>query len=195
MVGAAGLEPARPCGQWILSPSRIAKFRHAPTTSARTTTLSPSSGQCPMLRRSQDSRRRGSRLEAPGGFEPPNNGFAVRCLTTWLRRRRPVEPSEYRTLAKRLPTSRTPRRHSPCCPIFRSHLQQGGQSHGGPATARGCLAGVTDPFSDSVTPAFTGGGVDVVHSSRKHWDCSVLHSGRRTRGAYCLSGARLARSA
>src|SRR4051794_3331927 len=36
MVGAAGLEPACPCGQWILSPSRIAKFRHAPTTSART---------------------------------------------------------------------------------------------------------------------------------------------------------------
>src|SRR5690606_6081751 len=27
------------------------------------------------------------RLEAPGGFEPPDRGFAVRCLTTWLRGR------------------------------------------------------------------------------------------------------------
>jgi hypothetical protein len=24
-------------------------------------------------------------MEATGGFEPPNNGFADRCLTTWLR--------------------------------------------------------------------------------------------------------------
>ena len=27
-------------------------------------------------------------LEAPGGFEPPNGGFADLCLTTWLRRLR-----------------------------------------------------------------------------------------------------------
>ena len=26
-------------------------------------------------------------MEATGGFEPPNNGFADHCLTTWLRRR------------------------------------------------------------------------------------------------------------
>ncbi len=25
-------------------------------------------------------------LEAAGGFEPPNKGFADLCLTTWLRR-------------------------------------------------------------------------------------------------------------
>ena len=25
-------------------------------------------------------------VEAPGGFEPPNGGFADLCLTTWLRR-------------------------------------------------------------------------------------------------------------
>ncbi len=28
----------------------------------------------------------GSVREAPGGFEPPNGGFADLCLTTWLRR-------------------------------------------------------------------------------------------------------------
>ena len=27
-----------------------------------------------------------ARLEAAGGFEPPNNGFADRRLTTWLSR-------------------------------------------------------------------------------------------------------------
>ena len=26
-------------------------------------------------------------VEATGGFEPPNEGFAGPCLTTWLRRR------------------------------------------------------------------------------------------------------------
>ena len=25
-------------------------------------------------------------MEATGGFEPPNEGFAGPCLTTWLRR-------------------------------------------------------------------------------------------------------------
>ena len=29
----------------------------------------------------------GAAEEAPGGFEPPNGGFADLCLTTWLRRR------------------------------------------------------------------------------------------------------------
>ena len=38
----------------------------------------------------EQSRRSGRvsfELEAPGGFEPPNGGFADLCLTTWLRRR------------------------------------------------------------------------------------------------------------
>jgi hypothetical protein len=33
------------------------------------------------------------RGEAPPGFEPGNNGFAIRCLTTWLRRPRGHYPS------------------------------------------------------------------------------------------------------
>src|SRR5215470_1280836 len=58
MVGAAGFEPARPCGQWILSPWRLSKFRHAPAASARTTpTLSPSSCQCPMIHTAVGLRR------------------------------------------------------------------------------------------------------------------------------------------
>ncbi len=32
-----------------------------------------------------------SASEAPGGFEPPNGGFADLCLTTWLRRQRKRE--------------------------------------------------------------------------------------------------------
>src|SRR5262249_24070045 len=39
------------------------------------------------LRECQSNFVEPSGLEAPGGFEPPDNGFAVRCLTTWLRRR------------------------------------------------------------------------------------------------------------
>lgn len=30
----------------------------------------------------------GNTMEATGGFEPPNEGFAGPCLTTWLRRQR-----------------------------------------------------------------------------------------------------------
>ena len=32
-------------------------------------------------------RRRGRRVKPPPGFEPGDSGFAIRCLTTWLRRR------------------------------------------------------------------------------------------------------------
>src|SRR4030095_7997860 len=45
-------------------------------------------------------RKRGG-LEAPGGFEPPNNGFAVRCLTTWLRRHSAFKPAHCRTVYQR----------------------------------------------------------------------------------------------
>src|SRR5207244_709234 len=83
-------------------PSAALQLRHAPTASTRTTTtLSPPSCQCPMIQTACAGS--GFRLEAPGGFEPPNNGFAVRCLTTWLRRHSPVEPSDCRTLVRHLP--------------------------------------------------------------------------------------------
>ena len=37
--------------------------------------------------RLQSGTRNPATPEAPGGFEPPNGGFADLCLTTWLRRR------------------------------------------------------------------------------------------------------------
>ena len=37
--------------------------------------------------KSEAAQKKLNRKEAPGGFEPPNGGFADLCLTTWLRRR------------------------------------------------------------------------------------------------------------
>ena len=43
-------------------------------------------------------RDRGENLERPdwlagaGGFEPPNGGIKIRCLTTWLRPTEPASP-------------------------------------------------------------------------------------------------------
>ena len=77
---------------------------------ARTTiTLSPSARQCPMIHTLHAG---GIRLEAPGGFEPPNNGFAVRCLTTWLRRRLDDRTPHSTILTSWSPQTRRPeRRH------------------------------------------------------------------------------------
>ena len=36
------------------------------------------------------------RLAGAGGFEPPNGGIKIRCLTTWLR---PNAPSDCRRLS------------------------------------------------------------------------------------------------
>ena len=44
--------------------------------------------------------------EAPGGFEPPNGGFADLCLTTWLRRRMRRRGAENRIADPRPPSSR-----------------------------------------------------------------------------------------
>ena len=53
-IPAAGVEPARPCGHWILSPARlpIPPRRHQVTGVA--------------------------------GFEPTHEGVKVPCLTAWL---------------------------------------------------------------------------------------------------------------
>src|SRR5438067_3771789 len=91
MVGAAGFEPARPFGQWGLSPSRLTNVTPRPRTIHSNYDYAKP-GLLPMSNDSDSDARQIQavvRLEAPGGFEPPNNGFAVRCLTTWLRRREP----------------------------------------------------------------------------------------------------------
>jgi hypothetical protein len=40
---------------------------------------------------SWDISRMACMLEAAGGIEPPNKGFADLCLTTWLRRHKKLE--------------------------------------------------------------------------------------------------------
>src|SRR5439155_25823150 len=112
MVGAAGFEPARPFGQWGLSPSRLTKVTPRPRTIHSNYDYAKP-GLLPMSNDSDSDARQIQavvRLEAPGGFEPPNNGFAVRCLTTWLRRRSPVKPAHCRILARHHPETALRRR-------------------------------------------------------------------------------------
>ena len=53
-IPAAGVEPARPCGHWILSPARL-----------------------PIPPRRQS-------ITGVAGFEPTHEGVKVPCLTAWL---------------------------------------------------------------------------------------------------------------
>ena len=53
-IPAAGVEPARPCGHWILSPARL-----------------------PIPPRRQI-------VTGVAGFEPTHEGVKVPCLTAWL---------------------------------------------------------------------------------------------------------------
>ena len=43
--------------------------------------------RCPVSARKDRAAWSRGNKEAPAGIEPANNGFADRCLTTWLRRR------------------------------------------------------------------------------------------------------------
>ena len=54
LIPAAGVEPARPCGHWILSPARL-----------------------PIPPRRQS-------FTGVAGFEPTHEGVKVPCLTAWL---------------------------------------------------------------------------------------------------------------
>ena len=54
IIPAAGVEPARPCGHWILSPARL-----------------------PIPPRRQS-------ITGVAGFEPTHEGVKVPCLTAWL---------------------------------------------------------------------------------------------------------------
>ena len=74
-----GFEPTRPCGQRILSPPRL-PFRHLGISHENEHILSWASDY------SNDSLKEKLALEATGGIEPPNRGFADPRLTTWLRR-------------------------------------------------------------------------------------------------------------
>ena len=71
-IPAAGVEPARPCGHWILSPARL-----------------------PIPPRRQI-------VTGVAGFEPTHEGVKVPCLTAWLypnninRRMRGIEPPNVR---------------------------------------------------------------------------------------------------
>ncbi len=109
LVPGAGVEPARPCGQGILSPPRL-PFRHP---GDRTKRNDPGRGpeSC-----------RSAQLEATGGFEPPIRVLQTPALTTWLRRpvllvpRRgfePLRPYEHRPLKTACLPIPPPRQHSP----------------------------------------------------------------------------------
>ena len=61
LIPAAGVEPARPCGHWILSPARL-----------------------PIPPRRQS-------ITGVAGFEPTHEGVKVPCLTAWLYPKQVVE--------------------------------------------------------------------------------------------------------
>ena len=64
-IPAAGVEPARPCGHWILSPARL-----------------------PIPPRRQS-------ITGVAGFEPTHEGVKVPCLTAWLYPKKSADISHF----------------------------------------------------------------------------------------------------